>query len=222
MGTKNKLKNLLTQTPTGVVLLTSWLQTQGYSLDLLKRYRTSQWLVSIGRGALIRFGDKVDYLGALYALQVQAGLSVHVGAGQALALLGRGQYLNMSSGRVVLFGQATERLPTWFYQHNWNEAIVYQSTSVFPLSGGITDIAVKSFSVKVSAPARAMMECLYLVREQQDLIECYQLMENLNNLRPNLVQELLEKCASVKVKRLFLYLAEKWAMSGFIILISKG
>lgn len=54
-----------------------------------------------------------------------------------------------------------------------------------------------------------MLECLYLVPEEQNLTECYELMENLNNLRPKLVQELLEQCTSVKVKRLFLYLAEK-------------
>ena len=33
-------------------------------------------------------------------------------------------------------------------------------------------------------------------------------MEALTNLRPRLVQSLLEQCASVKVKRLFMYLAE--------------
>ena len=34
-------------------------------------------------------------------------------------------------------------------------------------------------------------------------------MEGLNNLRPDTVQQLLEACSSVKVKRLFLYMAEK-------------
>ena len=34
-------------------------------------------------------------------------------------------------------------------------------------------------------------------------------MEGLNNLRPAVVQELLERCKSVKVKRLFLYMADK-------------
>ena len=41
------------------------------------------------------------------------------------------------------------------------------------------------------------------------LYECYELMEGLNNLVPGLVQQLLENCTSLKVKRLFLYLAEK-------------
>jgi hypothetical protein len=35
-------------------------------------------------------------------------------------------------------------------------------------------------------------------------------MEGLNTLRPDLVQELLEKCSSVKVKRLFMHLAEQF------------
>lgn len=54
-----------------------------------------------------------------------------------------------------------------------------------------------------------MMECLYLAPEHQPLLETYELMEGLNNLRPVTVQKLLESCTSVKVKRLFLYMAEK-------------
>lgn len=34
-------------------------------------------------------------------------------------------------------------------------------------------------------------------------------MQNLGKLRPAIVQALLEKCHSIKVKRLFLYLGEK-------------
>ena len=37
----------------------------------------------------------------------------------------------------------------------------------------------------------------------------------LNDLVPNQVQQLLEQCISVKVKRLFLYLAEKTNHSWF-------
>ena len=51
--------------------------------------------------------------------------------------------------------------------------------------------------------------CLYLTPKKQELVECYEIMEGLNNLRPKQVQELLEACTSIKVKRLFLYMAEK-------------
>ncbi len=41
------------------------------------------------------------------------------------------------------------------------------------------------------------------------MVECYQIIEGLANLRPKILQELLEKCNSVKVKRLFLYMVSK-------------
>ena len=40
-------------------------------------------------------------------------------------------------------------------------------------------------------------------------MECYQVMEGLTTLRPKLLQQLLEQCGSIKVKRLFLYMAHK-------------
>lgn len=52
------------------------------------------------------------------------------------------------------------------------------------------------------------MECLYLAPKYQELSECYELMENMNDLHPHMVQNLLEHCSSIKVKRLFLCLAE--------------
>ena len=48
-----------------------------------------------------------------------------------------------------------------------------------------------------------------------DLIECYQIMEGLVNLRPVIIEELLEQCKSIKVKRLFLYMADKQKQSWF-------
>jgi hypothetical protein len=52
-----------------------------------------------------------------------------------------------------------------------------------------------------------MMELLHLAPQDQSLEEARLLMEGLATLRPDLVQELLRKCRSIKVKRLFLVLA---------------
>jgi len=41
------------------------------------------------------------------------------------------------------------------------------------------------------------------------LVECYHVMEGLTTLRPKILQALLEQCSSIKVKRLFLYMANK-------------
>ena len=86
---KSKLNSLLSAQPLGTVLVSAWLVEQGYSLDLQKRYKKSHWFESIGTGALVRYGDQVDYLGAVYALQAQLGSSLHPAAKTALSLQGR-------------------------------------------------------------------------------------------------------------------------------------
>ena len=205
----SKINQLLKIQPRGTVLLASWLVDKGYSFDLQRRYRASQWLESIGSGAMIRTGDHVDISGALYSLQTQLGLSTHFGGKTALAMQGKAHYLELSSRRVYLFGTKGENLPTWFRKNDWESQIEYFSTEFLNSTLGLIEFQVKEFTIKISSPARAILECLYLSPEKQDLVECYQLMESLNNLRPKQVQELLESCKSVKVKRLFLYLAEK-------------
>ena len=53
------------------------------------------------------------------------------------------------------------------------------------------------------------MEMLSLVPKGQSFDEAAKIMEGLTTLRPQLVQNLLEECNSVKVKRLFLFISEK-------------
>jgi hypothetical protein len=183
---------------------------QGYSLDLQKRYRNSHWIKSLGIGAMIRTEDKVGYEGAIYALQNQAASSIHPGGKSALSLLGKAHYLELSARKIILFGGKNERLPTWFKNHDWKALIQYYPTSFLPGDTGLTTVQTGNLEIKVSGAARAIMECLYLAPDKQDLLECCELFEGLNNLRPDPVQQLLEQCGSVKVKRLFLYLAEKF------------
>lgn len=217
MSTQNedKLNRLLAMHPPGTVLTSSWLVQQGYSLELQKRYRKSQWFSSIGTGAMVRTGDSVDYLGGIYALQKQLGLSVHPAAKTALSLHGKAHFLEMSQKKVRLFGGSEEAFPLWFKHYDWQVKLECSFSSFLPNDLGLTELEYKSFGIKVSTPARALMECLYLSPQSQPILEILHLMENLNNLRPKQVQELLENCSSIKVKRLFLYLAEKAAHSWF-------
>jgi len=204
-----KINQLLSSQPSGIVLASSWLGEQGYSLDLQKQYKKSQWFDSIGTGALIRHGEQVDYLGGIYALQTQLGLYVHPAAKTALSMQGKAHYLELSTKAVQLFGSNDDNLPLWFKKRDWGVSVDCRLTSFLPSELGLVEVEHKNFKVKVSSPARAVMECLYLAPKSQPLIEVYELMEGLNNLRPVTVQKLLEACTSVKVKRLFLYLADK-------------
>ncbi len=90
--------------PQGVVLQSFWLTQQGYSNDLQKRYRSSNWLESIGSGAMIRTGDGVTYEGAVYALQKQSGSTIHPAGRTALSFLGKTHYLELLEKKATLFG----------------------------------------------------------------------------------------------------------------------
>ncbi|MBZ9629092.1 AbiEi antitoxin N-terminal domain-containing protein [Psychroflexus sp. CAK1W] len=57
----SKINRLLKLQPSGVVLISSWLVEQGYSPELLRKYRNSNWLTTIGTGAMIRENDQLVY-----------------------------------------------------------------------------------------------------------------------------------------------------------------
>ena len=196
-------------------MLSSWMVRKGYSHDLQQRYKKSNWLKPIGTGAFIRNNDKVGYEGGIYALQEQNGLSIHPGGRTSLSMLGKAHYLELSASKVVLFGSNREKLPTWFKEYDWGVQVDYHGTSFLPPDLGLTEVELNNFSIKVSGAARAIMECLHLAPQKQDLMESFELMEGLNNLIPRQVQTLLENCQSIKVNRLFLYLAEKAGHSWF-------
>lgn len=211
MSTVNtsKINKLMTELPSGVVYLSKWLESNGYSYDLQKTYRKSNWLTSIGSGAMIRSGDEVGYLGAIYALQQYAKTSIHPAGKTALALSGRSHYLEINSQKATIFGSVKEGLPAWFKNYQWEVEILYHTTSMLPPEIDLINYTVGDFEVKISGAARALMECIYLADDRAGYIECYELMEGLNNLVPHKVERLLKECSSIKVKRLFLYFAEK-------------
>lgn len=207
--TERKLQKLVDLHKPGSVLLASWLDSLGISYGLQRRYRKSGWLEAMGRGVFKRPKDEVSWQGALHALQSQAGLKVHAGALTALSLQGLAHYMRLQRETVYLFSPPAITLPSWFRRHDWGISISHVRTSFLPSDLGLASLRQGAFANRISSPERAILECLYLAPNRFDLMECHQLMTGLANLRPGLVQELLEACRSIKVKRLFLYLADK-------------
>lgn len=221
-----KINQLLKAWPRGTVGVLPWLRKQGVYQQLADQYVRSGWLRRLGRGAYVRAGDEVDWPGALYALQ-QLGLQVHVGAQTALELQGRAHFLPAGRGnRVVLFGQPGVRLPAWFREHEWGVPIVYFTAKLFEPdeelnvtehgfggwgSGGYgrSGYGTPLYTIRLSAAERAMLEVCSRVPQTSSYEEAFHLMENLASLRPHRLQVLLERCTSVKTKRLFLHLAER-------------
>ncbi|NRA90663.1 MAG: type IV toxin-antitoxin system AbiEi family antitoxin, partial [Simkaniaceae bacterium] len=193
----------------GVPFLSKWMLTQGVSPDLQQYYAKSGWLESIGHGAYKKFSDEVSWLGAVYALQSQAHLNIHVGALTALSLYGREHYLRFGESASYTFSTNLRKLPSWFVKHPWDNKSIHLCTKFLPTTVGITNYAEGHFDVQVSSLERAFLEYLYLAPTSISYVECYQIFEGLGNLRPDLLQQLLENCRSVRVKRLFLYMSQK-------------
>ncbi|BDI29508.1 hypothetical protein CCAX7_15590 [Capsulimonas corticalis] len=181
----------------------------GVSRQLQQVYQSTAWIESIGHGAFRRTGDTVDWLGGLYAIQDQARLDIHIGGRTALGMQGQAHYLELNSQTVHLFSPRSVNMPAWFKSYDWGVKLRLHHTHFLPPHLGLVDVESKLFTVRASTAARAMMECLYLSPDEFDLVEAYQIMEGLNALRPTTVQQLMEQCRSVKVKRLFLFMAEQ-------------
>lgn len=218
-GTKvnySKLGRIMQEYPKGLVLLSSWLVSEGYSYELQQQYRKSGWLRSIGKGAMLKSDDSLLLSGALSALQLQASINIHFGGRSALEIQGNTHYLRPYLSEATLFAPGQTKLPPWFVNNKWDTDYQVFKISLFQNDFvGLVDYQDALINMKISSSGRAMMECLALCPNEFSLTEAYELMEGLSTLRPKQVQELLEECKSIKVKRLFLYFAERAGHSWF-------
>jgi len=211
--------------PAGTVLTSEWLiHKEGYSKGLLQQYRRSGWIELVGKGAYrrVEMNEKgqlvpLHWTGGVYALQ---SLSLNwrgfkppalVAARTALVLGGYGHYVSMNDNEAVwIFSEHGYRVPTWFRKFTWGPEVKIHGPNLFVKEHPNT-ISIQnrgSFNIQYSCPERAMMELLELCPQKESLEHAKLLMEGLTTLRPRLVSELLEDCSSIKVKRLFLALAD--------------
>jgi hypothetical protein len=207
---KGKLNLVLQKAVPGTVLTMRWLAEQGVSKDLARKYVASGWLGRIGRGAYVRTGDTVDWQGAVFSLQTQLGMSVHVAALSALQLKGLAHYLSLGNENVILlFSDGAERLPSWFSETSWEAEIEHRGVRLFDSeNNSLSDVEHKSFSIRISSPERATFEMLYCVKSNSDFDSAHEVFAGLGALRPTEVRLLLDACSSVRVKRIFLWMAK--------------
>lgn len=201
------LNQILQQIPNAAVVTALWLKENGVSHRLQKSYKENQWLKPFGIGAFTKLNDKVEIDGAIYALQNQLNLSFHIGGISALTLK-HGINHNIAFDRkIYLYGVRGEKLPKWFRDNYQNIEII--KSEFLPMNIGMQYFDNKDFKIKISTIERAILEMIYLAPDKNSLNEIYQLMETISVLKPKIMQELLENCTNIKVKRLFLYIAEK-------------
>jgi hypothetical protein len=205
----NKIMNLISHHVPGTVLLASWLEKNSISRDLQQYYLKSGWLESYGTGAFKRPNENIRWTGALNSIQRQTELPVHVGGLTSISLQGLAHYVRMEKEPLYLFSPQYVKLPKWFLNQAWSNQIVHVNTKFLPANSSLFEYSLDGLKLQISSPERSILECLYLAPDRFDIVECYQILEGLANLRPKVLQELLENCDSIKVKRLFLFMASK-------------
>jgi hypothetical protein len=207
---RKKLNQRLIVAPAGAVLTSVWLRHHGISSKLANYYATSGWLHRVGDGAFTAHPETPTWLGAVFGLQ-QKSKSFHPGGRTALELFGLAHFVPLGETYpLYLFSRIGDRLPSWFKGLPWSERVRHVTTDFLPNELGYTDFRENEVVVQVSAPERAALEFLQTLKPTSSEYEHADLIfEGLGTLRPELVQSLLEGCTSVKVKRLFLHLAEK-------------
>lgn len=187
------------------------MRSRGVDRRLADKYVQSGWLERLGHGAYKRTGEAVGWAGAVYALQTQLGMDIHPGGITAFELRGHAHYLAFGQRDVFLFGRPGTRLPAWFEGHRWSRPVTLVTTRVF--AGNAKTMSLLRvddiIELDIATLEQASLEMMYLLPKRQSYEEAVQVVESLTSLRPQLVQQLLENCSSVKTKRLFMHAAER-------------
>ena len=204
----NKLNRLLQFWQPGGLLFSSWLNKNGYSAQLIQQYRRSGWVVMIARGVMYRSGDKLSTFGVISSYNTQLNKKFYVGAHSALELSGFNHYVPMGKPVLMIGYPIQENIPNWLINSDFEYELKFFSTKTF-LKPQLTSFNKGNCEILTSAPEQAFLECLMLAPGQYSYLDLYYIMEQLTTLRVEIVQLLLENTDNIKVKRLFLYMAEK-------------
>jgi len=189
------------------LFFSDWLRKNGYSDQLIRKYRQSGWLATLDKGVMYRTGDTLSSFAALSCYNEQLNKEVRVAAHSALELFGFSHYVPMGKPLLVV-AYPNSTVPKWMSNDSFDKAIKPFCTKMIDVPQTST-VHIDGVDVLVSSPEQAFMECLLLTPKQYNYMDLYYIMEQLTSLRAEVVQTLLENIKNQRVKRVFLYMAEK-------------
>lgn len=205
---RDKLNHLLKYWSPGSLFFSSWLNRNEYSNQLMQSYRKSGWFSSLAKGVMYRTGDKVSTWGAISSYNAQEEKNVYVAAHSALELFGFNHYIPMGKPTLLIGYPTNEKIPAWMKENHFEYNLEFFTTKVFQKTE-FTTKKINGFDILASVPEQAFLECLLLAPNRYDYMDLFYIMEQLNTMRADILQLLLENLANNKVKRLFLYMAQK-------------
>jgi hypothetical protein len=204
----NKINRLLQDYYPGKLYFSSNLKQFGYSDQLLKQYRNSGWLQSLAKGVMYRTGDKLLSFPALACYNRQTDDKIHIAAHSALELKGFNHYIPIGKPVLMIGYPKQQTIPDWMKENSFDRTLKFFTTATFT-SPQLSMTRIDGLNILASAPEQAFLECLLLSPRHYTFMDLYYIMEQLTTFRPEIVQGLLETTNSLKIKRLFLFMAEK-------------
>ncbi|MDX1916510.1 MAG: type IV toxin-antitoxin system AbiEi family antitoxin domain-containing protein [Rickettsiaceae bacterium] len=205
-----KLYKLLMDTPSNIVLTSSYLRSWGLTNANVKKYLHEAILTSLARGAYKKASDNVDWSGVVYGLQQSKEGRYHIGGIVALRLSNMAHLIKSESEqKIYLYSGANKKLPLWLVKNRWGFEINFIHTNFLSLDTGLDDFDYGGYKIKISTRERAILEVIHDMDKFSSFYEVNLLMANSGTLDSDLIQKLLEECISVRTIRIFLFLAKK-------------
>src|SRR5262245_39270150 len=115
-----KLRGLLQAWEPHTAMTRAGLSALGVTPQNTQKYVASGWLEPVAAGVFKLPQDTLNWQGALYSLQRQQDLKVHVGALTALEADGAAHNLRLAKEQVFLFSAPKTALPAWFRRRAWD------------------------------------------------------------------------------------------------------
>lgn len=231
----SKLNQLEKELPEGLLVDAAWLEKRGYYGSLRKKYVDLGWLEQPAHRVYRRPRGNTSWEQAVISLQTLLEFPIVVAGRTALELQGFGHYLAREQTEVHLYGHQPP--PSWLHKLPLPVRFVFHKSSHLfrndPITRGLTSLSWNAKTGKgvstdplqagltiqpwghwdwpltLSTPERAVLELLDELPDRESFHQADKLMEGLVNLSPRRMQKLLEDCKSVKVKRLFFFLADR-------------
>lgn len=211
---KNSLESLL---PLEQVATRSWLEKQGFSRHSLDNYLKSGQILALTAGVYARPELPVTWQGLVASLPRLVSQPIHVGGLTALQLQGFAQYLNLGASEQVVLA-SSGNCPPWLERtftvlslrliwlsgrRLWNQG--------WPSKPAIRQMPWqdRGMMLNVAAPEQAFLELLLSAPDHVSLEHAEELLQGLTQLSPVRLETLLGECRSIKVKRLFFWLADR-------------
>ena len=224
---EDSLKALGDGVPYGFLVDSAWLSSHGINMDSIEYYLNQGYLERVCRGVYRRpipdtsqrfstSSKEVSPGIAILSLQWILKYQVHVGGESALSLFYCTDYELFDTVQFYLYGST----PAWLKHVPVAAEFRLRNSSLF--GNDITGIfaglirgkfplwgSPQRWPLKVSSEERATLELLNELPHRVSFSYVDQIFRRLGGLRPKELMDLLDRCLSVKVRRLFCVFAER-------------